>query len=207
MDISKVNSPTFELRTVLNSILGMVQITLDSDLKKEQREHLEMALSSAWRAAELLNMLSKQEASRPAPQETKPVQKTEAQRSPLKILIAEDNFINQRIVNNLLTKRGHAVCVANNGSEAVSALEASAFDIVIMDIKMPVMDGVQALQIIREREKSSRSQRTPVIALSAWDGDCPPDEGKPHRFDAYIPKPLDVTTLLDTIYDGISGSQ
>jgi CheY-like chemotaxis protein len=84
----------------------------------------------------------------------------------LNILLAEDNAVNQRVAIGMLKKAGHVVTVANNGKEAVAAVEAQAFDIVLMDMQMPEMSGAQAIAAIREREQRDGGH-LPIIALTA----------------------------------------
>ncbi len=85
-------------------------------------------------------------------------------RKPLSILLAEDNPLNQTYALRILEKAGHRVAVAENGAEAISAFCAESFDLVLMDIQMPVVDGEQATQEIREIDKS---QKVPIVAVTA----------------------------------------
>ena len=71
---------------------------------------------------------------------------------PLRILLAEDSTTNQRLAVGILSKWGHQVVVANDGREAVTAVDKELFDLVLMDVQMPEMDGYQATAVIRERE-------------------------------------------------------
>src|SRR5262249_7866962 len=75
-------------------------------------------------------------------------------RQRLHILLAEDNTINQRVTIGILEKQGHSVVVVGNGKEALAALEKEAFDILLMDVQMPEMDGFEATKVIRARERS-----------------------------------------------------
>jgi signal transduction histidine kinase/DNA-binding response OmpR family regulator len=84
----------------------------------------------------------------------------------LRILLAEDNRINQKLATRLLIKRGHQVTVTANGKEALAALAKSAYDLVLMDVQMPEMDGLEATMKLREREKITGDHQ-PVVAMTA----------------------------------------
>ncbi|MFV1967690.1 MAG: response regulator, partial [Pirellulaceae bacterium] len=84
----------------------------------------------------------------------------------LRVLLAEDGLINQRVAIGLLQQHGHDVVVANNGKEAVKTFEEGSFDVVLMDVQMPEMDGYEATAAIRGKEKGS-SRHTPIIAMTA----------------------------------------
>ena len=85
---------------------------------------------------------------------------------PRKVLLVEDNPVNQLVAEELLGKRGHSVEVVHNGAEAVDAVAREPFDVVLMDVHMPVMDGLAATRIIREREHGS-GRHVPIVALTA----------------------------------------
>ena len=85
---------------------------------------------------------------------------------PLQVLLAEDNSVNQRLAVRLLEKQGHTVVVANNGVEALAALERQPFDLILMDVQMPEMDGFEATARIRAREADG-GRRQPIIAMTA----------------------------------------
>jgi two-component system sensor histidine kinase/response regulator len=84
----------------------------------------------------------------------------------LRVLLAEDNPINQRLTLRLLEKRGHTVVAAGDGVEALEALDKEAFDLVLMDVQMPRMDGFQVTSIVREREKLTGAH-LPIFAMTA----------------------------------------
>jgi signal transduction histidine kinase/CheY-like chemotaxis protein/ligand-binding sensor domain-containing protein len=86
---------------------------------------------------------------------------------PLRILVAEDNRINQHVVLKMLEAEGQEVKLASDGAEAMEALQCESFDLVFMDVHMPVMDGLKATERIRAWEKASGRKRTPIVALTA----------------------------------------
>jgi signal transduction histidine kinase/CheY-like chemotaxis protein len=85
----------------------------------------------------------------------------------IKILLVEDNMVNQQVIVATLQKYGCVVDVANNGGEAINRYKASQYDLIFMDCQMPVVDGFEATKIIREHEKSSEKKRSPIVALTA----------------------------------------
>ena len=107
----------------------------------------------------------------------------------LSVLIAEDNLVNQRLATRLLEKRGHRVTLAANGREALSALEKHSYDLVLMDVQMPEMDGLEATAILRQREKETGGHQA-VIALTAhaMKGDL--ERCLAGGMDGYLTKPI-----------------
>ena len=126
---------------------------------------------------------------------------TEAQPSrpetPMHILLVEDSPINQRLAVGLLEKKGHDVVVANNGREAYEAFLSHSFDLVLMDVQMPEMDGFEATEAIRsaELEKS----HVPIIAMTAHAMKGDRERCLQAGMDAYISKPIRAKTLYETI--------
>ena len=84
-----------------------------------------------------------------------------------RILVAEDNPINQKVVLSLLKQEGHAVTLAKNGQEAVAAAAGGGFDLILMDVQMPVMSGLEATAAIRARESAGPGRRVPIMAMTA----------------------------------------
>ena len=116
----------------------------------------------------------------------------------LKVLLAEDNLVNQRLAVRLLEKRGHRVVVAGNGLEAVEALKKEAFDLVLMDIQMPEMDGLEATAMIRESEKN-RGHRQPIIALTAHAMKGDREKCLAAGMDGYLSKPIRAPELDEVL--------
>jgi two-component system, sensor histidine kinase and response regulator len=86
---------------------------------------------------------------------------------PLRVLVAEDNLINQKIALELIRQAGHQPSLAQNGREALALAASARFDLILMDLNMPEMDGLEATRRLRESEKASNLAPTPVIALTA----------------------------------------
>jgi two-component system, sensor histidine kinase and response regulator len=107
----------------------------------------------------------------------------------MQVLLAEDNTINQRLATRLLEKRGHRVTVANNGQEAIAQLQGSSFDLVLMDIQMPVIDGLEATRMIRERETETGTHQ-PIVALTAHAVKGDQERCESAGMDGYLAKPI-----------------
>jgi CheY-like chemotaxis protein len=116
----------------------------------------------------------------------------------LTILLAEDTPANQQVVSCVLSRRGHRVVVVDNGVEAVAAVEREAFDVVLMDMTMPVMDGYEATEAIRQRQKTGEP-RLPVIALTAHAMQGDREKCTAAGVDAYLAKPIDVGRLIELV--------
>ncbi len=116
----------------------------------------------------------------------------------LRVLLAEDNEINQRLAISLLTKRGHAVVVAGNGQEALDELRRQPYDVVLMDLQMPVMDGMAATAAIRAMERVTGS-RVPIVALTAHAMKGDQERCLGAGMDAYLSKPLKAKELWEVL--------
>jgi CheY-like chemotaxis protein len=116
----------------------------------------------------------------------------------LKILVAEDNAVNQRVVKRVLEKAGHTVVIAGNGKQALDEFDRQRFDLILMDIQMPEMDGFEATEAIREREEWS-SIRTPIIALTAHAMSGDRERCLSHGMDGYIQKPINTSEMFQAI--------
>jgi signal transduction histidine kinase/DNA-binding response OmpR family regulator len=117
----------------------------------------------------------------------------------LLILLAEDNPVNQVVATRLLEKRGHKVMAVRNGKEAVAATENEDFDLALLDLQMPEMDGIQAVNLIRQREEATGRARLPIIALTAHAMRGDRERCLAAGMDGYIAKPIDRTALFATI--------
>ena len=121
-----------------------------------------------------------------------------ALQKPLKILLAEDNNVNQVLAVRLLEKAGYRVTVAGSGRAALDALARNSFDLILMDVQMPEMDGFQATAIIREQEKST-GRHLPIIAMTAHAMVGDKERCLQAGMDCYISKPLETRELFSRI--------
>ncbi|MFP4473070.1 MAG: ATP-binding protein [Candidatus Omnitrophota bacterium] len=117
---------------------------------------------------------------------------------PLKILLAEDNLVNQKITVKMLEKKGWYVAAANNGQEALDMLAAEPFDLILMDAQMPVMGGVEATRRIREKEQGAGGH-IPIIALTARVMSGDRKEFAESGMDGFVSKPIDRSQLYETV--------
>ncbi len=117
----------------------------------------------------------------------------------LEILLAEDNPINQRVAVRILQKHGHRVEVASSGREALSALERSSFDMVLMDVQMPDMNGLEATAAIRTKEKLS-GEHLPIIALTAGAMEGDREKCLAAGMDDYVAKPFQTEALMSVLH-------
>jgi CheY-like chemotaxis protein len=117
-----------------------------------------------------------------------------------KILLAEDNLVNQRVAVGILTRRGHHVTVANNGREAVDAVQRERFDLILMDVQMPEMGGFEATAAIRARERETGGHvRIVAMTAHAMNGDR--ERCVAAGMDGYVSKPLDPRMLFAVVED------
>jgi len=131
---------------------------------------------------------------------------SEAKRRSIRILLAEDNIVNQKLALHLLEKFGfHADAVAN-GSEVVHALEMAPYDLVLMDVQMPELDGFQATQIIRDPKSKVLNHDIPIIALTAHAMKKDKDRCLKAGMDDYIPKPIQPQKLYEAIEKQITAA-
>ena len=121
----------------------------------------------------------------------------------LKILVVEDNLINQKITKSFLVRMNHTVTIVNNGKEAVDIFEKEYFDCILMDIQMPIMDGIQATKLLREKEKIKKNN-IPIIAVSA--NLLLEEETKiiEAGMNDFVPKPINEAQLINVLSNVIN---
>ena len=127
---------------------------------------------------------------------------TASNRENLRVLLAEDNPVNQKVALCLLVKRGHTVAVAGNGKEALEMLETQKFDLILMDVQMPEMNGFEATAEIRRREMGS-GRHIPIVAMTAHTMVGDKERCLTAGMDHYVSKPLRKEELFLAMEDGL----
>lgn len=129
---------------------------------------------------------------------------TDASLSDLRVLVAEDERVNAMMIQTLLQKHGMDVTCVENGEEAVAMLTATTFDVVLMDIQMPIMDGVAATRAIRNAH--GKYADIPVIALTAHAMSGDRERFMGEGFSGYISKPVEIDELLEILQETVHGT-
>ena len=116
------------------------------------------------------------------------------------VLLAEDNYVNQEFMTILLKKMGYSVKSVSTGQEAVSEAKTGQYDIILMDIEMPEMDGLEATKIIRDFERDTGSDiHIPIIALTAYAMKGKKDACMSAGMDDYVSKPINIAELTKKV--------
>jgi signal transduction histidine kinase/CheY-like chemotaxis protein len=157
-------------------------------------------LTKPVKAAELLEAVTKLLKRSPARPEKRVPQplRQRAIRS-IRILLAEDNIVNQQVAMGLLIKRGHAVTVAENGRKAVALYEQEPFDVILMDVQMPEMSGLEATEAIRAREKASGGGHIRIVAMTAHAMSGDRERCLAAGMDDYLSKPINPKMLFSVV--------
>ena len=124
----------------------------------------------------------------------------------LRILLAEDNAINRLVAVRVLEKAGHTVAVAVDGQEAVAALNRDAFDVVLMDVQMPSLDGFAATALIRATEKTT-GEHVPIVAMTAHAMNGDRERCLEAGMDGYVPKPFEDEDLFSAIWAAVGAAE
>ena len=127
-------------------------------------------------------------------------------RTALRVLVAEDNAVNQELAMRLLQKAGHTVVVASTGRKAVQACDEQPFDVILMDVQMPEMGGLEATQVLREKERST-GRHTPIIAMTAHAIKGDRERCLQAGMDHYVSKPIDPRKLFAAIDEVVFAKQ
>lgn len=139
--------------------------------------------------------------SKPVAEKGKPALSTGAVSAPLRILVVEDNPVNQTLIISLIKKQNHITTLAQNGQEAVDHFREQSFDLILMDLQMPVMGGLDATRLIRALEIQEKRPRIPIHALSASALASEQEEALAAGLDGYMTKPINRVALNQLLQD------
>jgi len=123
-----------------------------------------------------------------------------------RILIVEDNMVNRKVAYFMLEKKGHEVTGVENGQEALTALENNIFDLILMDVQMPVMDGFKATEAIRKKEETT-GEHIPIIAMTAHAMKGDRERCLEAGMDEYTTKPLNPAEVFQKINDAMKSKK
>jgi PAS domain S-box-containing protein len=185
-------------------IIMLTSATEQADADRCRQIHVAAHLNKPVRQSELLNTIVRIFAKHPHTKARERKHQRTASRL-LNVLVAEDNPVNQELMKELLGKRGYTVKLARNGKEAIEALGKDRFDLIVMDIQMPVMGGLEATAAIRAKEKVS-GKRVPIVATSAHAMPSDRTTALEAGIDAYLIKPVRPNELYETL-DRLTGSE
>jgi CheY-like chemotaxis protein len=194
--------PSFKAATIL--MLSSIHST--EDVERSRELELSSYLIKPVRRSALLSAITESLAGSSALREetvaaiTKP-----ARGKSLKVLVAEDNAVNRKLASSILQRAGHNAILVTNGREAVDAMEREQFDVVLMDVQMPVMGGFEATRLIRERQAGS-GRRTPIIAATAHAMKGDREACFEAGMDGFAPKPIQSAKLLEMLDRLCTGS-
>jgi PAS domain S-box-containing protein len=148
--------------------------------------------------SDLRSALAQAVGAQPKLKPASPTANSAAPQGPLRILLAEDGLVNQMVAIGLLERNGHQVTVANNGQEALVKLAEQSFDLVLMDLQMPELDGLEATAEIRRREQATGAH-TPIVAMTAHAMKGDRELCLAAGMDGYVAKPIDASELDQAI--------
>ena len=185
---------------VLMTVPGMTEsearrgaLGIASSVSKPIRESaLFDAIGQALQAAQSGSGSHRVVAQPPAPPASKPGERS------LHILLIEDNAVNQVVTRRLLEREGHTMVVADNGVRGLEAAARESFDVILMDVQMPGLDGIETTRAIRSRERAAR-RRTPIVAFTAHAMKEDRDRCLAAGMDEYLAKPVETPALLEAL--------
>jgi CheY-like chemotaxis protein len=188
------------LRTPLNGVSGLAQALESTTLDPAQAALVVDIRASAAELERLVHgLLDYDEVGRLCAPPAAPPETSGARPAGLRVLVADDNPTNRKVVDLMLAAAGAQPICVEDGKAAVEAWGAGGFDLVLMDLRMPVMDGLEAIRAIRAAEAASGRSRTPVVVLSANTGPDDRRDSAEAGADDHIGKPISAEELLEAI--------
>ncbi|MBF0428347.1 MAG: response regulator [Magnetococcales bacterium] len=187
-ELSIRHADTLLERRLIEEILHHADILLDTSLTGTQREHLQrIRLAGGSLLASLPN---------PQPLAEPPYAQESTTAKKHLILLVEDNPFTQKLMTRLLTLQGYQVTLAQNGQEALECMAKTPFDLILMDLRMPLLDGFQTTEIIRQQEKNGSGKHIPIIAVTALVDEENKNRAIEVGMDSFHAKPVRGTVLF-----------
>ena len=179
-------------------VIILTSVGLPEDKERSKRLGVHAYLLKPCRQKDLVKSISTVFV-QTAPAEAQPEMPRLEKKAKLHILLAEDNLVNQKVAQKLLEREGHSVVIANNGREAVEKCGAEDFDLILMDVQMPEMDGFEATAKIRARERGT-ARHIPIMALTAHAMKGYSEKCLDAGMDGYVSKPFTITQLVERLH-------
>jgi CheY-like chemotaxis protein len=193
-----------ELRTPLNGVAGLAQALEATMLDPHQAVLVADIRASAGVLERLVRGLLDYGEGEPAPMVETARPAPPAAGPALRVLVADDNPTNRKVIELMLTAAGVEATTVEDGAAAVAAWRTGGFDAILMDLRMPVMDGLEAIAAIRAEEAQGRRPRTPVIVLSANTGPQDRRASAAAGADDHIGKPIEAELLMGALISAVS---
>jgi CheY-like chemotaxis protein/HPt (histidine-containing phosphotransfer) domain-containing protein len=199
-----VDSYEFAARISKRARLGVQAVIVAGSALRREADRIDggvsFCLSKPVKESELLDAVrsvvgASRGRARRAPAVSEPAQRS---KPALDILLVEDNPVNRRLAQHVLEKEGYRVVAADNGAAALKTLEDKHFDLILMDVQMPRMDGIETTTAIRSREKTT-GEYTPIVALTAHAMVRDRERCLKAGMDGYLIKPIQPATLLEAV--------
>ena len=194
-----------ELRTPLNGVLGLGQALQAGALDESQRNLLTEMMASAARLDRLVDGLLDFEGVENRPARIEARAEVAVDPDAVRVLLADDNPTNRRVIELMLGAVDLDVVSVEDGAQAVSAWRASRFDVILMDLRMPVMDGIEAIRAIRADEYARALPRSPIIVLSANTAERDREASAEAGADDHLGKPVRAEELIKAISAALRG--
>ena len=121
------------------------------------------------------------------------------QHTPLRVLVVDDNAVNRKLASVVVERGGHEAVQAADGAQALEAVERKSFDVILMDVQMPIMDGFEATRRIRDLERARGAQRVPILAVTAGAFEGGRERCRRAGMDGFLAKPVSYDRLLASV--------
>jgi len=180
------------------TVLMLTSVHTTEDVARAHELGISSYLVKPVRRSALLSAITESLVGSPAVQEAVTPLADARRGKSLKVLVAEDNPVNRKLAASILQRAGHDAILVTNGKEAVDAVTRERFDVVLMDVQMPVMGGFEATRLIRQLEASS-GRRTPIIAVTAHAMKGDREDCFAAGMDGFAPKPIQSAKLLEML--------